>query len=52
MIKNIAGALAITPEMVGVKAKTNEGMGFVGREEGIAAIAIAMVEPIAASAIK
>jgi 2-C-methyl-D-erythritol 2,4-cyclodiphosphate synthase len=52
MTKNIAGALAVTPEMVGVKAKTNEGMGFVGREEGIAAIAIAMVETIGASVTK
>jgi 2-C-methyl-D-erythritol 2,4-cyclodiphosphate synthase len=52
MINNIAGALVVTPEMVGIKAKTNEGMGFVGREEGIAAMAIAMVETIAASVIK
>ncbi|HCN77282.1 MAG TPA: 2-C-methyl-D-erythritol 2,4-cyclodiphosphate synthase [Verrucomicrobiales bacterium] len=44
MKENIAAALGITPGQVGVKATTNERMGFVGREEGIAALAVACVE--------
>ena len=40
----IAAALGITPEDVGIKATTNETMGFVGRREGIAALASASVE--------
>jgi 2-C-methyl-D-erythritol 2,4-cyclodiphosphate synthase len=31
------------PQRVGIKATTNETMGFVGRKEGIAAMAVAMV---------
>ena len=37
----MAEALGITAEQIGVKATTNERMGFVGREEGIAAMAVA-----------
>ncbi len=47
MRDNIAGALALGSEAVSVKAKTNEKMGFVGREEGVAALAVAMVEAAA-----
>lgn len=42
---NIALALGIPPERVGIKATTNELMGFIGRQEGIAAMAVAQVEP-------
>jgi 2-C-methyl-D-erythritol 2,4-cyclodiphosphate synthase len=44
MQKNIGAALGISPERVGIKATTNEMMGFVGRKEGIAAMAVAQVD--------
>lgn len=44
MRANIGSALGIPPERVGIKATTNETMGFVGRKEGIAAMAVAQVE--------
>jgi len=43
MKKNIAAALGITAGQIGIKATTNETMGFVGRKEGIAALASAMI---------
>ena len=44
MIGNIAADLGITPAHVNIKATTTEEMGFVGRREGIAAQAIALIE--------
>jgi 2-C-methyl-D-erythritol 2,4-cyclodiphosphate synthase len=43
MQTNLADALRIPAKRVGVKATTNESMGFVGRREGIAALAVASV---------
>jgi len=40
----LAGAVGVAPDCIGVKAKTNEGMGWIGRGEGIAVIAVALVE--------
>jgi 2-C-methyl-D-erythritol 2,4-cyclodiphosphate synthase len=37
---SLAGALGVGAERVNVKASTGEGMGFVGRGEGVAALAI------------
>ncbi|WDU48276.1 2-C-methyl-D-erythritol 2,4-cyclodiphosphate synthase [Taylorella equigenitalis] len=37
MIKNIASDLFINEQQINIKAKTNEGLGYLGRKEGIAA---------------
>lgn len=44
MARALATVLRIGPGDVGIKAKTNEGMGFIGRGEGIAVMAVATVE--------
>ena len=41
MRERIAGALRCVPQDVSIKGKTNEGMGFVGRGEGLACLATA-----------
>jgi len=41
--ESIAGALGITIGQVNVKATTNERLGFIGRQEGIAALAIGTI---------
>jgi 2-C-methyl-D-erythritol 2,4-cyclodiphosphate synthase len=43
MKERIATDLGITPERVGIKATTNERLGFIGRGEGIAAMATALI---------
>ncbi|MGA3181371.1 MAG: 2-C-methyl-D-erythritol 2,4-cyclodiphosphate synthase [Verrucomicrobiota bacterium] len=43
MKRNVAEALGISARKIGLKATTNEGLGFIGREEGIAALAVAGV---------
>jgi 2-C-methyl-D-erythritol 2,4-cyclodiphosphate synthase len=44
MRENIAAALGVPARRVGVKATTNETLGFAGRGEGIAALAITSVD--------
>jgi len=47
MVKNIASDLGVSASHVNVKAKTNEGLGHLGRQEGIAVHAIAMLMKVA-----
>lgn len=44
MAERLAQALDVSPEVIGLKAKTNEGMGWIGRGEGIATLAVATLE--------
>ena len=44
MRKNLADAMGIPVENVGVKATTSEWLGYEGREEGITAQAVALLE--------
>lgn len=46
MIKNIAAALAIDVNQVNVKATTSEGIGAIGRGEGIGAYAVCMLTDV------
>jgi 2-C-methyl-D-erythritol 2,4-cyclodiphosphate synthase len=43
-MKNIISAILETvPENISIKATTTEKLGFIGREEGIAAIAVVLI---------
>jgi len=41
---NIAEAIGISDEDISIKATTNETMGFIGRQEGLAAYAVCLIE--------
>jgi len=43
MVRKIASDLAVTPSHINLKAKTNESLGHLGREEGIAVHAVALL---------
>ncbi len=44
MRNRLADVLNLPSDRINIKAKTNEGMGFVGRQEGIAVLAVAAVK--------
>jgi len=44
MRKQISQALGIEPTRVTIKATTTDGLGFIGREEGIAAQSITLIQ--------
>ncbi|HEY4814574.1 MAG TPA: 2-C-methyl-D-erythritol 2,4-cyclodiphosphate synthase [Chthoniobacterales bacterium] len=46
MRERLSRTLNIPPDRIGIKATTNEGLGFIGRGEGIAAMAVATVEKL------
>lgn len=44
MRKNIADSIGVDISSVSIKATTEEGLGFTGRKEGIAALAVALID--------
>ena len=46
MRENLARIMGVLPEQVNVKATTEEGLGFTGREEGMAAHAVCLLEQL------
>jgi len=48
MRASLAAALGVSVGAVSVKGKTNEGMGWIGRAEGLACMAVASLAPVTA----
>ncbi|MBV8641222.1 MAG: 2-C-methyl-D-erythritol 2,4-cyclodiphosphate synthase [Verrucomicrobia bacterium] len=48
MRTKLSQTLQIPPRRIGVKATTNEGLGFIGKGEGIAAMAVASIQQVEA----
>jgi 2-C-methyl-D-erythritol 2,4-cyclodiphosphate synthase len=46
MRAHLGAVIGIGPDHVSVKGKSNEGMGWIGRGEGVAVIAVALVDSI------
>lgn len=44
MAERLSAALSVSPEALSVKGKSNEGMGWIGAGEGLAVLAVALVE--------
>lgn len=44
MRERLASSLSVPVESIGLKATTTEGLGFIGRQEGVAAYAVALLE--------
>ena len=46
MIKTLSEVMAIGEEQLSIKAKTSEKLGFIGREEGVSAYAVCMLQKV------
>jgi 2-C-methyl-D-erythritol 2,4-cyclodiphosphate synthase len=46
MIAQLAKVMGISEEQVSIKAKTSENLGFIGREEGVSAYAVCLIQKI------
>ncbi len=46
MVNRLAAAIPCQPEQLNIKATTSEGLGFIGRGEGIACQAVVLIQPL------